>query len=567
MKEYIVTLNNFSDKTSFCNEMTASSGTGSVPSRACTCDLMRPQSRNTIFTLSDTEATELLNDSRVKACEENVQLYTAETWDQSQTGDWDKSPDEASDKNWAIKRCIDGSQTSNWGSDGTSEETGTFNITSSGKNVDVIIVDRHLNFGHPEFRENPDGTGSLRTNEFNWFQYSSALGYGSNTAATYSYSTIASSHGTHVAGILAGNTQGWARDANIYNMEFGSDAGGGNGITGIDWTAVLFDYIRYFHNNKPINAATGRRNPTIVNNSWSIYATASNILLSQISDVRYRSVTTDLSSMTTSEKRTALQSRRIPVPSSTYGGSFNSDRIPNLGIRNASVDSDIEDAMGDGVIFVGAAGNSYWPIDRSPDGNDYFNILFTSAGDYFSSRGSSPGNTETSNGDSISVGAISVNTNDRKGWFSNCEDRVDIYAPGVSIMSSVANSSSGYSNQNADSRDSNYYNASSSGTSMAAPQVAGLLACAAEQYPNMRQEDALQYVIESAGVDQVADTSEGMVASPYTDLGDSNNRYAAYVFKRPQSGTVFPHDNHGNRLSSSNGVKYPRVNSVVTKPV
>ena len=81
----------------------------------------------------------------------------------------------------------------------------------------------------------------------------------------------------------------------------------------------------------------------------------------------------------------------------------------------------------------------------------------------------------------------------------------------------------------------------------------------------MRQEDALQYVIESAGVDQVADTSEGMVASPYTDLGDSNNRYAAYVFKRPQSGTVFPHDNHGNRLSSSNGVKYPRVNSLVTK--
>ena len=65
MKEYIVTLNNFSDKTSFCNEMTASSGTGSVPSRACTCDLMRPQSRNTVFTLSDAEANELLNDSRV----------------------------------------------------------------------------------------------------------------------------------------------------------------------------------------------------------------------------------------------------------------------------------------------------------------------------------------------------------------------------------------------------------------------------------------------------------------------------------------------------------------------
>ena len=69
-----------------------------------------------------------------------------------------------------------------------------------------------------------------------------------------------------------------------------------------------------------------------------------------------------------------------------------------------------------------------------------------------------------------------------------------------------------------------------------------------------------------AGIDQIADTSEGMVASPYTDLGDSNNRYAAYVYKRPQSGTAFPHDNHGNRDLWPNGVKYPRVNSVVTKP-
>ena len=123
-----------------------------------------------------------------------------------------------------------------------------------------------------------------------------------------------------------------------------------------------------------------------------------------------------------------------------------------------------------------------------------------------------------------------------------------------------------YWNEKADPRDSNFYVAAADGTSMASPQVAGLLACAAEQYPDMKQANALQYIIEGAGIDQVADTSEGMVASPYTDLGDSNNRYASYVFKRPQSGTVFPHDNHGNRNSSSNGVKYPRLNSLVTKP-
>ena len=565
MKEYTVTLNNFSDKTTFCNEMTASSGSGSVPSRACTCDLMRPQSRNTVFTLSDAEATELLNDSRVKACEENVQLNTDVFWDESQTGKWDKVPNEAGDKNWGIKRCIDGQQTAGWGSGGTEEITSTLNTTSSGKNVDVVIVDYHMNFGHPEFRENPDGTGNLRSNQFNWFQYSAALGYSGNTAATYSYATVRGSHGTHVAGTVAGNTQGWARNANVYNMEFGSTAGGGNGISGIDWPTVLFEYIRHFHNNKPINAATGRRNPTIVNNSWGMLATDGNVLLSNINEVKYRGVATSLSGMTDAQKRTALQSRRIPVPTSSFGSPYNSDRLPRIGMRNAAIDADIEDAMGDGVIFVGSAGNSYWPIDKS-GGNDYDNILVINGVSYYCSRGSSPGNTETSNGNSISVGAISMYTNDRKVYFSNCEERVDVFAPGVYIQSSVANASSGYSNQHADSRDSSYYNAMRSGTSMASPQVAGLLACAAEQYPNMKQADAVQYVIESAKIDQVADTSEGMVDDPYTDLGDSNNRYAAYVYKRPQSGTVFPHDNHGNRVSSSNGVKYPRVNSPVTKP-
>jgi len=565
MKEYTVTLNNFSDKTTFCNEMTASSGSGSIPNRACTCDLMRPQSRNTVFTLSDAEATELLNDSRVKACEENVEVRVEPQWDSAQNGDWDKTPDGVADKNWGIKRCIDGQQTAGWGSNGTSQQTGSYNTTSSGKNVDVIVIDHHMNFGHPEFRENPDGSGNLRSNEFNWFQYSAALGYSSNTAATYNYSTITSSHGTHVAGTVAGNTQGWARDANIYNMEFSASAGGNNGITGLWWYNIMFEYVRYFHNNKPINAATGRRNPTIVNNSYGFYNNDGNILLSTISEIKYRTVTTSFSGMTTAQKRTALQDRRIPVPDSTYGSPYDSDRTPYMGIRVASIDADIEDCINDGVIVVGSAGNQMWPMDRS-GGNDYDNMLVINGAGHYSNRGSTPGNTETSAGNVISVGSIDAYTNDRKGYYSNCEERVDIWAPGTYIMSSVANSSSGYNNQVQDQRNTSYYNASASGTSMASPQISGLLACAAEQYPNMKQADALQYVIEGAGINQIASTSEGMVDDPYTDLGDSNNRYASYVYKRPQTGTIFPHENHGNRVSSSNGVKYPRVNSVVTKP-
>ena len=553
MKEYTVTLNNFSDKTSFCNEMTASSGSGSVPSRACTCDLMRPQSRNTIFTLSDAEATELLNDSRVLACEENVALNTKELWSSSQQASWDKSPDDASDKNWGIKRLINGQATANWGTNGSSDYTEQVNTTSSGKNVDVIIVDSHINFGHPEFKANPNGTGSNRAVEFNWFQYSAALGYSGNTAATYVYTGGNSSHGTHVAGTVAGNTQGWARDANIYNMSFASDAGGGNGISGLFWYNIMFEYIRHFHNNKPINAATGRRNPTIVNNSWSFAEFSDEPNLSAVDSVKYRAESSiSLSGQTDAQKKTTLQSKRISVPGSST--------IPNFNKIVASVDADIIDCMNDGVVFCSAAGNDYMPTDVS-GGEDYNNAVVVSGVTYYPIRGGTPGTTTNM----INVGATAATVSETKAVFTNFEERVDVYAPGRNIMSSVKNTSSGYSNQVADSRDSNYYNASANGTSMATPQVCGLLACAAEQYPNMRQANALQYLIEGAKA-QIATTSEDPpTQSPYTSFGDGNNRYVSYVFKRPQSGTAFPHDNHGNRVSSSNGVKYPRVNSLVTK--
>ena len=548
MKEYIVTLNNFSDKTTFCNEMTASSGSGSIPSRACTCSLMRPSSRNSHFTLTDEEAAELKNDSRVLDCAEPVS-HTVELWDASQTGNWDKSPNGAADKNWGIKRCIDAQATSNWGTDGTGEQQGSYNTTSSGKHVDVIIVDRHLNFDHPEFKANPDGTGSNRAVQFNWFSYSSALGHSTN--ANYSYAGGTSSHGTHVAGIAAGNTQGWARDANIYNMAFSNDAEGGNGVS--NWTSILFEYVRHFHNNKAINPATGRRNPTICNNSWSSVNSSDVTPLGNVSEVKYRTVTTNMSGQTDAQKKTTLEARRVPVPVAGEIGVF--------GIRSTALEADIVDCINDGVIMIGSAGNSYFPLDIST-GADYANSIVIGGTGVECCQGGSPGSAPNV----ISVGAIAATVSETKTNFSCFEERVDVYAPGRNIMSSVRNNSSGYGNQQPDPRDSNFYNASASGTSMSGPQVAGLLACAAEQFPNMRPADALQYLKEGAK-SQIASTGENPpTQSPYTSFGDGNNRYVSYVFKRPQSGTAFPHDNHGNRVSSSNGVKYPRVNSVVTKP-
>ena len=47
-----------------------------------------------------------------------------------------------------------------------------------------------------------------------------------------------------------------------------------------------------------------------------------------------------------------------------------------------------------------------------------------------------------------------------------------------------------------DPRSSSYHLASISGTSMASPQVAGIVACVAEQEPNLTQAEALQHLIE-----------------------------------------------------------------------
>ena len=63
-----------------------------------------------------------------------------------------------------------------------------------------------------------------------------------------------------------------------------------SGIT--NWAEILWDYIRHFHKNKAINSNTGRRNPTVVNNSWGGSTTKA---VPFVESVTYRGTTTDLS--------------------------------------------------------------------------------------------------------------------------------------------------------------------------------------------------------------------------------------------------------------------------------
>ena len=552
MNEYIVTCRSYEDLENLYDDMETPGGSLHIPDRAVDLVHRRAISRNTHYMLTEEEAAQVRNDERVIACERPARdrgLVPDILW--TQTGDFEKTTGnlQSDDKNWGLYRLVKGDSVSNWGSDNTTEISNqTINTTASGKNVDVVIVDEHLNPDHPEFAVNVDGTGGSRVNQFNWFQYKSALGYNSHPT-TYTYSSSGASpntnHGTHVAGTVAGNTQGWARDANIYNMAFQ------DGLSGVtNWDEFLWDYLRHFHKNKAVNSSTGRRNPTITNHSWGYSYNTVTEYLEDLTAVRYRGTVTSLSGLTNPQKKTILEDNGVPVPYSTI--------ISSVPARQASVDADIQDAINDGVIVISSAGNSFWNCDTS-SGNDYDNYVIGNY-IYYHSRGSTPGSADNV----ICVGSIGSKVDEYKSVFSNWGERVDIWAPGSDIISAVYDSSSaateGYGSGSTlpqDPRDSSYYLASISGTSMASPQICGIIACLAEQEPNLSQAEALQHLKEHA-LAEVGTTGTAN-HSTYEALGDSHNRYAFIPKKRPDSGMASPAQIHKNRNTTTAGVKYPRV--------
>ena len=538
-QEYIVTAKTMDDATSLLDDMETPGGDLYIPGRQVEVTQRREISRNTHFLITAEEAEQLRNDPRVLAVEllPSLQGMIPEAhW--TQTGNFEKSVViDTNDKNWGLYRIIAGANLANWGTNGAfTQTTQTINTTSSGKNVDVVVVDAHINPNHPEFKQNPDGTGSSRVNQYDWFQHSAYLGY--STSGVYSYSSISSNHGTHVAGTAVGNTQGWARDANIYSMEF--SYAGGNGPAG-DWTVYLFDYIRAFHALKPINTATGKRNPTVTNHSWG-YSYGTGITVSNITSVTYRGVTTPVTG-TNAAKKTILEANGVPVPYNSY--------LYRPPARSTALDADIQDAIADGILVISSAGNSYWNC-ATPDIADWNNTL-TATFTWNHMQGSSPGAATGV----ICVGSVATGIGEFKSDFSNYGKRVDIWGPGSNIVSGVYDSTAasefGITLVN-DPRDAAYRLGSISGTSMSGPQVAGYLACVAEQQPRITQTQALAHLIYTAKA-QVG--SSGGAAGDYTSLGDSsNNRYLYYQLVRPLTGAVSPPVRFKDRPAS--GAVYPR---------
>jgi Subtilase family len=557
LKEYIVTLKRAEDLEGFYEDMENPGGSLYIPNREVSVSKRRPLSRSTHYMLTDEEALMLKADPRVYSIELAALVELSIRPMFTQTGDFDKSDTQGNSFiNWGLLRCTEGVQRPNWGVDGTSSQTATVNTFAEGKNVDVVIVDGHINPDHPEYAFNPDGTGGSRVVQFDWYSLSSIAAsidddFAETLTSTYIYPPYEdlndggrngdNAHGSHVAGTACGNTLGWARKSNIYNISpYGSNP---NNIS----VNVMWDYIRAFHRTKPINPVTGRKNPTVVNCSYGsefyFPYNYGSVSTGPITYINNRGATTYSATGLTSEVITQ------------FGIRVEANGIARSPYYSGSIAMDVDDAINDGIIVIGAAGNSYSKIDKAggPDYANLFHAKFSGTNFlWYCHQGTTPGATPNA----ICVGSMGTEKEEYKAPYSNCGPRIDIYAPGSAINSSV-NTLTAYGGA-ADSRNSNYSLVKISGTSMASPQVTGVVACLLELYPDLNQAQVKEYLIATSKKNQMTDTGGGQ--ADVTSLQGSTNRllFMNSAEAKPSTGIAYPKQRYFIRPSS--GVVYPRVN-------
>lgn len=511
LKEYIVSLQQGVDYDAFWNQI-ENNGTGSryVPTRAVDIVNERPLSQRVChYALSDEEAEKLRKDPRVYSVDippsqrDDIQIGTSN----SQTGIYSKAPNTPATNwtNWGLPRM--NSRTNN-----TPNSTGnfTYDYDIDGTGVDFVIQDSGLQCDHPDFQ---DAFGISRVQKINWWTAAGQSGPPPWTAdgeagMPAGFYTDTYGHGTHCTGIAAGKTYGRAKNARIYVMKV--DGLGGTG--GLDPTLV-FDLITAWHNNKPIDPVTGYKRPTVVNMSWGYTSTFANITGGNYRGTNWTGVTKQ----------------------AQYGMVGNT-----FGAQVGSVDADAEGCISAGVILVGSAGNNYQTYDV-PGGLDYNNYYNNSIyGTRYYMRGGSP----PSAPGVINVGAVDINYanngKEQKVDFSDSGPRVDLFAPGTQIVSTISTVyNAGFASPpygvNNYPYNASFKIANVSGTSMAAPNVAGIVAQLLQMYPDDTPAEMRQRVIDLSTTGVLYDTGSRTDYSNLNTLHGSPNRYAFFQYDPPET--------------------------------
>jgi hypothetical protein len=450
------------------------------------------------------------------------------------------NPTSAEDRrtNWAVKRVGVATNGDKWpnvaGNPAVINDDVSYSLT--GKNVDIVIHDSGVLQYHPEFMINgqsrvsdivldgpyhidplyfieneytyvkPDGrTGITTASAEGWWEnasnrsvafqsegtvaipaaYTVSRSVGDNLDGTNS---LTDGHGTCCAGLAAGKYMGLAFEANIWNMPAISDNVG----MGIE---ASYDLIKIWHRNKPTNAETGRKNPTIVNGSWGYQAA-----FESADSVNYKfrgSTGSFTGNAGTTDQVTAMKNGL----NNQVDGAYKSWQTSS---RSSSINTAADELMAEGVIYVAAAGNCNQRLGVGADDPDRLNYMDD---DYFNlgdPRSEFPGvacpcnhrdwmNPQGIGFDSatdfhpvICVGAmdefINADYSERKASYSNNGPGIDVWAPADETLAPGTNGVTGYTDyQRYD--DNRFYDNNFNGTSAAAPVVAGLVALYMQMNP------------------------------------------------------------------------------------
>lgn len=467
-REYAVIVHRGVDIDSFDAEMSASQGHGPVPNRSVDVANPRPGSRRmTHWMITDAEAEELRKDPRVMAVEippdqrDDIQIGLRATQSGSFVRDVNWT---ANGYNWGLRRVI--SESNVWGNNTTL--TGDYEYALDGTGVDIVIQDSGIEPNHPEWQ---DSNGVSRLQQINWYTASGLSG--SQSANHY---RDYDGHGTHVASTAAGKLYGWAKGAHIYSQKLNGLEGPGDSGTGIS-VSNAFDSIRLWHSSK----TNGR--PTIVNMSWGYLVSLEGNPTGGV----YRGTPWTYTSQTNNELWDSYG-----IVGQYEGGSNPDFRIlPGVSVF---ADAEVEDMIDAGIHVCIAAGNDYYKADVL-GGSEYNNYVTFSGTDRYYHRPSSPYSDRAFYVGNINNDVIldGITYKDYTSGSSKKGPAVNIWAPGSEIKGAMSNLNDGYTT-NPYPGNSSYKISHITGTSMASPQVAGVLALHLQSQPLATPEQLLNKI-------------------------------------------------------------------------
>lgn len=364
---------------------------------------------------------------------------------------------------------------------------------------------------------------------------------------TPSVKSSVGNHGTPCAALTYGRTQGWAFNANKWNLNVYNTNGSG--------FEQYFDLMKLFHLYKPINPKYGTKDPTVSSNSWGFRAAQGGTN----GFYYFRVGTTGAGGIAYSGTQPAFMNSLGDFGDS---GRFKGEHADN------SLTIAGEEMINAGVIYVNAAGNSNqkqvsW---NHPDYNNYWasssNTPLTSA--THNEFGYTAYNTTNRRGfpqqigkffqgtatiyPVINIGALddafTAGGLERKVTYSDMGNEIDVFAPADGTLAANRSSFPQYRRADLNPTTSTiYYDMKFSGTSAACPVAAGFIATLLQHNRTWTWQDVRTYLKTRLNVQSTSTFYYGVEsttanASTWSDVNGLEGADARVLYDAPTVDTV-----------------------------